>query len=96
MRIESLERRVRELEQKADEDARYYELDGYQVVQVGRYAYRWRGEKPLEVGDSVLLPENYVSSLKHGPGPFVGTVSALGTTYRGSLSTVIRRMPSEP
>ncbi|MEW1902111.1 hypothetical protein [Streptomyces sp. NPDC086147] len=70
-----------------------YEVNGCQVVKVGGYGYRWRGNEPLEVGDRVLLPENYVSRIKNGPGPTVGVVSKLGTTCRGSLSDVVGRAP---
>jgi len=44
----------------------------------------------------VLLPENYVSALRHGSGPFPGTVTELGTTYTGPLSTIISRTPATP
>ncbi|WP_171171869.1 hypothetical protein [Streptomyces sp. I05A-00742] len=94
-RVEQLERRVKELEQKLDEAVRVYEMDGDQVVGVDGYAYRWRGDEPLAVGDRVLLPENYVSSMKYGRGPFPGVVTELGTTYRGPLSFIIRRAPAD-
>ena len=94
LKIEWLERRVEELEQRIDEATRIYELGGDQVVDVGGYAYRWRGGGHLEVGDRVLLPENYVSRMKNGPGPVIGVVTALGTTYRGTLSSVVGRMPA--
>ncbi|MFE2025482.1 hypothetical protein ACFW9V_10085 [Streptomyces hygroscopicus] len=91
--VEWLKRRVKELEQRLDVATRVYEIAGDQVVEVGRYAYRWRGSGRLEVGDRVLLPENYVSRMKDGPGPTVGVVSALGTTYRGELSFIVGRAP---
>lgn len=91
-RIERLEQRVKELEEQLDNTKRVYEIDGHQVVDVGGYAYRWRGSEPLGVGDRVLLPENYVSRMKNGPGPTVGVVSKLGTTYRGSLSDISSRV----
>ncbi|MFI1253197.1 hypothetical protein ACH4U6_05220 [Streptomyces netropsis] len=91
--VEWLERRVKELEQQLDDARRVYEVDGHQVVDVGGYAYRWRGSVALEVGDRVLLPENYVSRMKHGPGPTVGVVTQLGTTYSGPLSDILRRAP---
>lgn len=93
-KIEWLERRVKELEERLDDATRIHEIAGDQVVGVGGYAYRWRGSGRLEVGDRVLLPENYVSRLKHGPGPTVGVVSALGTTYRGDLSFIVARAPA--
>lgn len=70
---------------------RIYEIDGDQVVDVGGYAYRWRGKTPLKAGDRVLLPENWLSKIKNGPGAIEGVVTALGTTYRGDLQTIIRR-----
>ncbi|KAB8163705.1 hypothetical protein FH609_018715 [Streptomyces sp. 3MP-14] len=95
LRIEWLERRVDELEQRLDDATRIHEIDGDQVVDVGGYAYRWRGVEPLQVGDRVLLPENYVSRMKHGPGPFQGVVTNLGTTYRGHLATIIRKVMAD-
>ncbi|GHC83929.1 hypothetical protein GCM10007079_25440 [Nocardiopsis terrae] len=92
LRIERLERQVEELRQRLDEETRIHEVGGDQVVGVGGYAYRWRGETPLEVGDRVLLPENYVSRMKHGPGPLEATVTVLGTTYQGPLAFVLRRL----
>ncbi|MFE6917829.1 hypothetical protein [Streptomyces rubiginosohelvolus] len=93
-RIERLEQRVKELEEQLDDAKRVYEIGGHQVVDVGGYAYRWRGSTPLEVGDRVLLPENYVSRMKNGPGPTLGLVSKLGTTYRGPLSDIVSRAPA--
>ncbi|MEU5977484.1 hypothetical protein [Streptomyces sp. NPDC047315] len=71
-----------------------HEVNGCQVVEVGRYGYRWRENDPLEVGDRVLLPESYVSRLKNGPGPTVGVVNMPGTTYQGSLSGIVGRAPA--
>ncbi|WP_211216196.1 hypothetical protein [Longispora albida] len=93
MRAERLERRVADLERQLDEASRYYEYGGDQVVEVGRYAYRWPGLGRLEVGDRVLLPENWISQMKHGPGPVEGVVTKLGATYRGELSVIIGRAP---
>lgn len=90
-KVEWLERRVRELEQRLDDAERYYEFGGDQVIEVGRYAYRWRGDTPLEVGDRVLLPQNWLSRMKDGPGPTEGVVTGLGATYRGELSFIIGR-----
>jgi hypothetical protein len=89
--IESLERRVKELEQRLDDAARFYEIGGDQVVEVGKYSYRWRGTTPLQVGERVVLPENWLSRMKDGPGPQVGVVTALGSTYRGELSFIVGR-----
>ena len=95
IRIASLEKQVEELRQRLDKATRIYEVGGDQVVDTGRYAYRWSGETPLEVGDRVLLPENYVSRMKHGPGPVEAVVRALGTTYQGPLAFVLRRLDRE-
>ncbi len=73
--------------------ARVFEVDGEQVVSVGRYAYRWRGSPPLTVGDRVLLPENWLSRKKDGPGPWTGVITELGTTYTGMLAHVVDRAP---
>ncbi|WP_285731987.1 hypothetical protein [Nocardiopsis sp. ATB16-24] len=94
-RIEQLESQVEELRQQLDKETRIHEIGGDQVVQVGGYAYRWRGRPPLAVGDRVLLPENYVSRMKYGPGPMEGTVTGLGTTYRGPLAFILRRLEGE-
>jgi len=95
LRITWLEQRVQELEQLLDEINRAYEIDGDQIVQVGRYAYRWRGPSPLNVGDRVLLPENWLSRAKYGPGPFEDIVTGLGTNYQGELSFILRQLPPE-
>ncbi|MFC5752595.1 hypothetical protein [Actinomadura rugatobispora] len=95
LKVEWLERRVKELEQKLDDATRVHEVDGGQAVEVDGYAYLWRGAEPLEVGDHVLLPENYVSRVKNGPGPTRGVVTRLGITYRGELATIIGRAPRD-
>lgn len=64
---------------------------GRQIVEVGRHAYAWGGDEPLAVGDAVLLPENYVSRARNGPGSFGGEVAALGTDYTGLLSLIVGR-----
>lgn len=93
MSTEYLERLVVDLKAKLDQAIRRFRVDGLQAVTVGGYAYLWGGQPDLEVGDRVLLPENYVSRLKHGPGPVEGTVTELGTTYDGTLSRILRRIP---
>lgn len=70
---------------------RYYE-DGAQLVEVGRYSYRWTQSPPLMVGDHVVLPENWLSKIKEGPGGTPGTVTALGSTYAGEHSTIVRKL----
>ncbi|WP_250734944.1 hypothetical protein [Streptomyces sp. G2] len=94
-RIEQLERQVRTLEEKLDSRDRRYEVDGHQAVTVDGYAYVWTGQGRLEVGDTVLLPENYVSALRRGPGPFPETVTQLGTTYSGTHSRIIAKAPAD-
>jgi hypothetical protein len=94
LQVEHLERRVRELEQLLDDATRIYEIGGDQVVEVGKYAYRWRGEPSLKVGERVLLPENWVSRLKDGPGTALGVVTKLGTTYLGEMSLIVGRAPA--
>lgn len=54
----------------APQSASRFEVDGDQAVTVDGYGYRWSGTGTLEVGDRVLLPENYVSAQRHGPAPF--------------------------
>ena len=54
--VERLEWHIQELEQCLDDAARICEINGDQGVQIGRYAYRWRGDAPLAVGARVLLP----------------------------------------
>lgn len=95
LRIAWLEKQVEELRGRLDKETRIHEIGGDQVVAVGRYAYRWSGETPLDIGDRVLLPENYVSRLKDGPGPVEATVTGLGTTYQGPLAFVLRKLDRE-
>ena len=75
----------------ATHGSRVFDVDGDQVISVGKYAYRWRGGQPLAVGDRVLLPENWLSRKKDGPGHWVGVITELGTTYTGSLAYVVDR-----
>ncbi len=65
--------------------------DGQQIVEVDGYAYRWAGE-PLGVGDRVMLPANWLSEVKHGKGPFLGTVTAIGSSYDGEMSAIVRKI----
>ena len=65
--------------------------DGQQIVEVDGYAYRWAGE-PLGVGDRVILPANWLSEVKHGKGPFPGTVTAIGSSYDGEMSAIVRKI----
>jgi hypothetical protein len=88
---EYLERQIADLKQKLDKAARRYTVDGHQAVTVDGYGYLWQGQPELKVGELVMLPENYISRLKNGPGPFAGTVTHLGTTYIGDLSRILRR-----
>ena len=90
-----MKRQIDELKTKLDQATRRHIVDGHQAVTVDGYGYLWTGEPRLEVGDHVLLPENYVSRLKHGPGPFPGTVTELGTAYTGSLSRILRRAKAD-
>ncbi|MDN5914851.1 MAG: hypothetical protein L0I76_07050 [Pseudonocardia sp.] len=90
-RIEQLQQRISELEQAAKPPRRMTEPTGRQIVEVGGHAYVWSGNEPLAVGDAVWLPENYVSRVRIGAGPYRGEVSALGTDYTGPLSQIIRR-----
>ncbi len=53
-----------------------------------RQRYRDRGR-----GDHVLLPENWLSRTKDGPGHWVGVVTELGTTFTGALASVVDRAP---
>lgn len=90
-----MERKVKNLEEQLDSQQRPFEDRGTQAVTVDGYGYRWTGPGRLEVGDRVLLPENYVSALRHGPGPFPETVTALGTVYSGALSAIVSRLPGQ-
>lgn len=89
---ENLERQIARLEAKLDEATRRFRIDDLQAVTVGGYAYLWSGQPDLKVGDRVLLPENYVSRLKDGPGPIEGVVTELGSTYDGAHSRILRRI----
>jgi len=92
-RADRLERRVAELEAQLDQQLWVYEVEGDQVVEVGRYSYRLAGEPPLAIGDKVLLPENWLSAIKDGHGPQVGTITGFGTRYQGQLARILRRLP---
>lgn len=91
LKIEHLEKTVRRLEKKLDAAHRKFFDGSAQLVTVGRYGYRWTGSPTLEVGDEVMLPENYVSLMQHGPGPWPGQVTALGSTFDGDHSTIVKK-----
>jgi hypothetical protein len=76
---------------EGEKNFRIVTSSGDQVVDVDGYAYRWGGEA-LKVGDRVLLPANWLSEVKHGKGPFPGTVTAIGSSYDGELSAIIRKI----
>jgi hypothetical protein len=65
-------------------------------VKAGKYTYLWTGDEPLVPGDLVLLPENWVSRMIHGPGPFEDTVTEIGSDYDGAVSRVIRKVGHDP
>jgi len=58
---------------------RMHTKSGLQIVKVGKYAYTWNGPDPLQVGDVVMVPENWLFPATRG------TVTELGTTYDGAL-----------
>jgi hypothetical protein len=90
--VEGLQRQIDRLRQQIDAENRRLVIGSDQIVEVNGSAYYWSGdEPPLAVGDRVLLPANWFSEIKYGTGPFEGTVTALGSTYSGHLSAVIRR-----
>lgn len=61
-----------------------------QKVMVGRYTYEWHGNPPLEVGDVVVLPPNWL--FEHETE---GVVTSLASDYSGPLSS-IRRLARRP
>jgi hypothetical protein len=69
------------------ENERRFEIRGKQAVTVDdRYAYLWGGDTPLAVGDRVVLGGSAFSS------DWVGTVTALGSTYDGHHSYILDRL----
>ncbi|MEA5365565.1 hypothetical protein VA596_38985 [Amycolatopsis sp., V23-08] len=89
-RIAQLEARVRELEQATT--GRIDRITGDQVVEVGRYAYRWAGSPPLKIGDRVLLPKSWLSDLRGDTGLQEGVVTALESAYQGELKAIVRKI----
>jgi hypothetical protein len=65
-------------------------------VCVGKYAYLWEGAEPLEPGDRVLLPENWLSRTINGPGPFEDTVTSIDSDYDGPISRIIAKVGHDP
>ncbi len=75
------------IQKKEDEKKfRTHDERGSQIVQVAGYTYVWRGDEPLKVGDLVELPPGW------GVDPWQAPVSALGSSYRGYMKAVIRRL----
>lgn len=58
-----------------------------QLVTIGKYAYAWKGDEPLKVGDRVLLPSNWLRTT-----PFEGVVTALGSTWNGEHATILKKL----
>lgn len=81
--IERREQQVRTFRESSTPTPAVTRTTAAKPSQSPSYGYRWSGPGKPEVEDRVLLPENYVSALRHGPGPFPGTVTELGTTYTG-------------
>ena len=76
---------LRSAQREEQESKAFRTHDGTgQLVMVGKYTYRWRGE-PLEVGDLVELPEGLF------PGTWRGAVTALGSSYVGPIKDIIRK-----
>jgi len=65
------------------------------VVLEGGLTYHWDGEPALEVGDRVLLEENWVSRARQGPGHWTGTVAQLGSDYQGQTRPVLGRVEGQ-
>jgi superfamily II DNA or RNA helicase len=67
---------------------RTHDQAGRQIVDCEGYAYAWPNtDEPLNLGDRVMLPGNYVD-----PNPRESTVTALGSTYPGDLVMVLRKL----
>lgn len=57
---------------------------GDQIVVVnGRYTYKWSGA-PLQVGDRVVIPPNWLVGRNQ-----VATVTALGSSYDGDVASIV-------
>jgi hypothetical protein len=59
---------------------------GQQAVTCGKLSYKWDGTEPLQVGDIVTVPGNWLFNY-----PRTVEVTELGTSYVGSLQTIIRK-----
>lgn len=90
-RIKQLGEEIQKLREEKDARDRRFTEGQDQLVEVDGYAYRWHGQPPLEVDEYVMIPCSYVDELQGRVGPKRGRVTALGTTYRGSLSPVYGR-----
>lgn len=79
--------RVQQELQKARREASMRTRDhrGNQIVRVGEYAYTWDGDVPLKVGDTVMIPGNWLYKQ-----PQQVEITGLGTDYTGPLSAIVR------
>ncbi len=59
-------------------------------ARAGGYAYKWAGATPLDLGDRVVLPHNWLSQGIGGERP-TGEVIGFGTDYTGDLATIVGR-----
>lgn len=92
--VERLKAELADLRRIGDSRRRVYRDSQGQLVEIGRYAYRWTGTPDLKVGDEVDLPASWVQ-VAQGASHWTGTVTALGSTYTGQHSTILRRVTQE-
>lgn len=63
--------------------------DDMQIVEIDdKYAYAWPGRTDLKIGDAVVLP----GSSWLGSPAWSGRVTKIGTSYRGPVAQILRRV----
>lgn len=81
----------RERERAAAEAANFRLHDAFgQLVTVDKgLCYRWTGSDPLQVGDTVIVPGNWLF-----PNQQRMTVVSLGSSFTGTIVDIVRRVES--
>lgn len=95
--IKRLKDKIKELEEVkrvTDPKFKTHLLNGDQIVVVKGYCYAWKASKePLQIGEDVIVPSGGVRAMISSlPSTYTGTVTALGSSYIGSMSYIIDRV----
>lgn len=86
--------KLEEIQRMSDPNFQTHLPNGDQIVVVEGYSYAWKASKePLQVGEDVVVPSGGVRAMISSlPRTYTGTVTALGSSYIGNLTYVLKRV----